>query len=99
MGQLKSTVSPDSGTTPSRWTMATVPAKRATSRPIIQESVVRALRQGTGWKAGTALEIASIPVMAVEPDAKARITSSRPTPSTACCGGVGTGAKPRPAAW
>jgi len=41
------------------------------SSPIIRLSVIRALRHSTGSTAGTALEMASMPVMAVEPDANA----------------------------
>ena len=42
---------------------------------------VRALREAGGWKAGTALEIASMPVIAVAPDEKARSTNSTVRPS------------------
>lgn len=59
---------------------------------------MRALRQATGLKAGTALEIASMPVIAVAPEAKAFITSSTPSPSVAVTTGCGVGAKSRPAA-
>ena len=52
-----------------------MPANIAISSPTIQVSVERALRHSTGLNAGTALEIASMPVIAVEPDAKARSTS------------------------
>jgi hypothetical protein len=57
---------------PSRWTTTTIPTNMQISSPIIQVSVVRALRHSTGLNAGTALEIASMPVIAVEPDAKAQ---------------------------
>jgi hypothetical protein len=40
--------------------------------------------------AGTALDIASMPVIAVDPEAKARRTRSTPTPSVAVSDGVAT---------
>ena len=52
----------------------------AISSQTIQLRVVRALRHSTGPNAGTALEIASMPVIAVEPDENARSTSNRLTP-------------------
>ena len=79
----ESTVWVELGTTPSRWTSTTVPANITINRLTIQVSVVRALRHSVGWKAGTALEMASMPVIAVEPDANARSTSRTPTPSLA----------------
>jgi hypothetical protein len=42
---------------------------------IIHVRVVRALRHCTGRKAGTALDTASIPVMDVAPEVKARARS------------------------
>jgi hypothetical protein len=87
----ESTVSCAFGTTPSSSTIAIVPANSTIKRPTIQVSVVRALRHSVGLNTGTALEIASIPVIAVDPDAKARRTSSTPTPSVALSGGLGVG--------
>ena len=46
------------------------------------ESVVRALRHSGGLKAGTPFEMASTPVIALQPSAKARIRSSSPRDST-----------------
>lgn len=76
---------------PSRWTTTTIPTNIEISSPIIQVSVVRAFRHSTGLNAGTALEIASMPVIAVEPEAKARSTSNMPTPWEASRTGGGTG--------
>jgi hypothetical protein len=67
-----------------------MPANIAISSPTIQVSVERALRHSTGLNAGTALEIASMPVIAVEPDAKARSTSSRVTAWEAWSAGGGS---------
>ena len=50
----------------------------------IQVSVVRAFFHSGGLKAGTPSEIASVPVSAAHPWAKARSTSSSPTPSKRC---------------
>src|SRR5258708_20997066 len=75
----------------------TIPANIAISRPIIHVNVVRALRHSGGLKTGTAFEIASMPVIAVDPDANARSTSSSPIPSDAFNGGVGGAGNPRPA--
>ena len=47
------------------------------SSATIQVSVIRALRHSTALKADNALEIASMPVMAVEPDANARGAPAR----------------------
>jgi hypothetical protein len=74
------------------------PANIAISSPIIHVSVVRALRHSGGLKTGTAFDIASMPVIAVDPDANARSTSSSPIPSDAFNGGVGVAWNPRPAA-
>ena len=58
----------------------------------ITVSVVRALRQPGGLNAGTPSLIASTPVSAVQPDAKALRMSSIPTPSMAWpSGAVWTG--------
>ena len=67
-----------------------MPANIAISRPTIQVKVVRALRHSTGLNAGTAFEIASMPVIAVDPEAKARSTRITLSPSVAVSGGVGT---------
>ncbi len=61
-------------------------------------SVVRALRHSVGLNTGTALEIASMPVIAVEPEANARRISRMPTLSVAVSGGLGVAWKLRPAA-
>ena len=89
----ESTVSCALGTIPSSWTIAIVPANSAISSPTIHVSVVRALRHSVGLNTGTALEIASIPVIAVDPEENARSTSSTPTPSVAVSGGLGVGVK------
>ena len=75
-----------------------MPVNIAISSPIIQVRVLRALRHSTGLNAGTALEIASMPVIAVEPDAKARSTSNRVTAWEAWSAGGGSARKPRPPA-
>ena len=69
-----------------------------TSSPVIQLSVIRALRHSVGLNAGTALEMASMPVMAVAPAANARSTSSTVTACTMARWRTGTGWNPRPAA-
>ena len=53
----------------------------ATSRPMTV-SVTRAFRHSGGWKAGTPLEMASTPVIALQPSANARMSRSRPSDST-----------------
>src|SRR5262249_18951644 len=83
------TVSWALGTTPSSSTIAIVPANRAISRATIHVRVVRALRHSMGLNTGTALEIASIPVIAVEPEAKARRINRTETPSVAVSAGLG----------
>ena len=80
---------------PSRWTTTINPANIVISRPSITVSTVRALRQEGGWKTGTALEIASIPVIAVAPEENARSTSSTLTPSIGFSPTAGVVAKPR----
>ena len=75
-----------------------MPTNSATSSPTIHVSVVRALRHSVGLNTGTALEIASMPVIAVEPEEKARRISSTPTPSVAVSGGLGVAWKLWPAA-
>ena len=65
-----SIVSPPRGTTPDSLVITKTPANMLISSPIIQLSVVRAFRHSTGLNAGTALEMASIPVMAVAPEEK-----------------------------
>jgi hypothetical protein len=47
------------------------------SSPIIQLSVIRALRHSTGLNDGTALEMASMPVIAVAPAANAHADGQR----------------------
>jgi len=44
----------------------------AMSSPLIQLSMIRALRHSVGSNDGTALELASRPVMAVAPDVNAQ---------------------------
>jgi len=75
------------GTTASSLVSATTPANIVTRRKIIQLSEARALRQATGLKAGTALDIASIPVIAVAPEEKARSKSRASSVSVACTAG------------
>jgi hypothetical protein len=53
-----------------------LPANIVISNPTIQLSVIRALRHSVGLNASTAFEMASMPVMAVQPDANARNTRS-----------------------
>jgi len=66
-----------------------MPASRIPSATTMKVSVRRALRT-CGWrKALTPLETASIPVIAVQPDAKARSNSHQPSASAAS--GVGGG--------
>ena len=80
---------------PSRCISTTSPANIATSRPTISARTVRALREAGGWKAGTALEIASMPVIAVAPEEKARSTNSTVMPSIGSRPTTGVGVKPR----
>jgi hypothetical protein len=87
-----------SGTTPDSRAITSTPANIAISRAIIQLSVIRALRHSTGLNDGTALEMASIPVMAVEPDANARSTTSTLRACTTARWRAGTRWNPRPAA-
>ncbi len=58
------------------------------------DSVLRALRASGGRKTGTALEITSMPVIAVAPEEKARRMSRIPTPSVACRAGGATAWNP-----
>ena len=75
-----------------------MPTNIVISRATIQVSMVRALRHSTGLNAGTALETASTPVIAVAPEEKARSTSRAFTASVVGSRGGGSGWKPRPAA-
>ena len=52
------------------------------------------MRADGGWKAGTALEIASMPVIAVAPEEKARSTNSTVSPSIGSTVLVRLSAKP-----
>jgi hypothetical protein len=54
-------------------------------------SLARAVRCCGARNAGTALEMVSIPVIAVDPEANARSASSTPTVCVACCGAGGAG--------
>ena len=85
----ESTVSCALGTTPPSWTIAIVPANSRISSVTIHVSVVRALRHSVGLNTGTAFEIASIPVIAVEPGGERAQDSSTPTPSIALRCGLG----------
>jgi hypothetical protein len=87
-----------SGTTPASLATTRTPANIAMSSPTIQPRVVWALRHSTGLYAGTAFEMASMPVIAVEPDENARGTSRAVTPSVMGRWWTGTGWKPWPAA-
>jgi hypothetical protein len=78
----ESAVWPARGTMPSRRISTTSPANIATSRQTIAVSTVRALRTTGSLKAGTALEIASIPVIAVAPEENARSASNSVAVST-----------------
>ena len=86
------------GTIPASRVITRTPANIAMSSPVIQLSVIRALRHSVGLNDGTALEMASMPVMAVAPEANARSTSSRVTACTMARWRTGTGWNPRPAA-
>ena len=55
-------------------------SNRAIKVATIQESVVAALRDSGGLKAGMPLEIASTPVSAVHPEANARSRRNRVSP-------------------
>jgi hypothetical protein len=68
----------DTGTIPASLVITKTPANIAISNPTIQLSVVRALRHSVGLNTGTAFEMASMPVMAVQPGANARRTSRTP---------------------
>jgi hypothetical protein len=61
------------------------------SSPTMTPSVWRACAASGGRNTGTALEITSIPVIAVAPEANARNTSSTPNASVARWGAAGTG--------
>jgi len=65
-----------------------VPAKMAMHVAAIQSSVVDAFRDCGARKAGTPLLMASIPVKAAQPEAKARTSRSSVTPCKAGGGGV-----------
>jgi hypothetical protein len=80
---------------PSRCISTTSPANTVTSSPIISVSTARALRDVGGRNAGTALEIASIPVIAVAPEEKARSTNRTVMPSIGSRPTTGVGANPR----
>ncbi|WP_162637638.1 hypothetical protein [Streptomyces qinglanensis] len=79
----------------------TIPVNMTASRAITELRAVRAFRQETGRKTGTALEIASMPVIAVAPE-KALTISRTPTeeaPAAACVGcAAPAGAEPLTAA-
>jgi hypothetical protein len=64
------------GVIPDSRVITSTPANMAISSPTIQDRVMRAFRHSTGRNAGTALEMASMPVIAVQPAANARSTSS-----------------------
>ncbi len=67
-----------------------MPRNIVTSRPTIQLSVAEAFFASGSLKAGTPSLIASIPVRAVQPAAKARMISQRPSisPVTGISGGT-----------
>ena len=79
---------------PSTCISTTSPANIAISRPTITVRTVRALPAEGGRKAGTALEIASMPVIAVAPEEKARSTNNTVSPSIGSTVLVCVGAKP-----
>jgi hypothetical protein len=75
-----------------------VPRNSTATSPAITVSVVRALRHSGARNAGTPLDTASTPVMALQPSAKARIRSNRPSvsaPGMSGVAGVAVGASPR----
>ncbi len=57
-----------------------MPRNRTVSSPAIHSRVTAALRDSGLRKAGTPLEMASTPVMAVQPPEKAASNNNRPTP-------------------
>ena len=67
------------------------PTKSVARMPAIQASVIAAFRDSGARKAGIPLEIASVPVMAVHPDEKARSTRNHVRASIAAGGGSVTG--------
>src|SRR3989442_15651257 len=85
-----------SGTTRILAARADRPRNIAPSKHPIHISVVRALRHSGGRKAGTPLEIASTPVTAAPPEAKALRMTNRPTLVSSLCGKVGAGWIPPP---
>jgi len=72
-----------SGAGPVEWATTTTPMNIDTSRPTITERVLRALSASGGSNSDTALEMTSIPVIAVAPDENARRISSNPSASVA----------------
>ena len=67
-----------------------MPTKSVPRMPLIHSIVVAALRDSGDLKAGTPLETASMPVMAVQPEEKAFRMSSTPTASAPGTGERGT---------
>jgi hypothetical protein len=64
-----------------------IPTNSTASRTAITSRVVAAFFASGGWNAGTPVAIASVPVSATAPDAKARRMRIRLSDSTAfwCC--------------
>ena len=68
-----------------------MPMKSVPRIAAIQPSVIAALRDSGGRKAGMPLEIASVPVMAVQPEENARRTRNHTSGSVAATGGGAAG--------
>ncbi len=64
------------GTTPKPDATNVMPTKRMARSPAMTINVRPALRDSGGWKAGTPVAMASVPVSATAPEAKARTTRS-----------------------
>ena len=85
------TVSVSRGTTPSWFDSTVMPTNIVARMNAIQPSVMAAFRDSGGRKAGMPLEIASIPVKAVHPEANARSPRNHASGSTAGTDGGAAG--------
>ena len=74
-----------------------IPPNSTTAITPIMVSVVAALRAFGFWNEGTPLLIASTPVSAVQPEAKARTSSNARRPARPVDVGYGSGPRWRPA--
>ena len=79
------------GSAPLTWARNDVPRNIVPSRSAMMSMVVRAFCHSGGLKAGTPLATASVPVMAEQPSAKARMRRSSPNVSAGTWAGDDVG--------